>query len=191
MVPAGAPVWSTAAVKRPIACGAAAIRSGSAPWTVLIRNFTAAGPNCVWVADFTNCRTWAGPCYVAFIGDVFAKRIVSWLARRYSQAHRPGPHSAADPAAGAMAASRTERPTVFTTKICSARASPGNGTHRGLFHVTRMLMYTEDPCGVRRWREILLSILRLITIDAARPNDGWSAARRRERWGTGSGNPGC
>ncbi|MCH9677590.1 MAG: IS3 family transposase, partial [Actinomycetia bacterium] len=38
----------------------------------LDRNFTAACPNRVWVADFTYCRTWAGFVYVAFIIDVFA-----------------------------------------------------------------------------------------------------------------------
>jgi transposase InsO family protein len=46
----------------------------------LDRNFTAACPNRVWVADFTYCRTWAGFVYVAFIIDVFSRKIVGWHA---------------------------------------------------------------------------------------------------------------
>ena len=44
------------------------------------RDFTAAAPNCLWVADFTYVRTWAGFVYVAFIIDVFSRRIVGWHA---------------------------------------------------------------------------------------------------------------
>ncbi len=47
---------------------------------LLNRDFTAAAPNMVWIADFTYCRTWAGFCYVAFVVDVFAQRIVAWHA---------------------------------------------------------------------------------------------------------------
>src|SRR5215212_9896704 len=47
---------------------------------LLNRDFTAAAPNTRWVADFTYCRTWTGFCYVAFIVDVFAQRIVAWHA---------------------------------------------------------------------------------------------------------------
>ena len=46
----------------------------------LDRNFTAACPNRVWVADFTYCRTWAGFVYVAFVIDVFSRKIVGWHA---------------------------------------------------------------------------------------------------------------
>ena len=53
----------------------------------LDRNFTAACPNRVWVADFTYCRTWAGFVYVAFIIDVFAP-LNRRLARDDDQAHR-------------------------------------------------------------------------------------------------------
>jgi transposase InsO family protein len=42
------------------------------------RNFTANGPNQLWVADLTYVATWAGFAYVAFITDVFSRRIVGW-----------------------------------------------------------------------------------------------------------------
>jgi transposase InsO family protein len=42
------------------------------------RNFTATRPNQLWVSDFTYVATWRGFVYVAFVSDVFARRIVGW-----------------------------------------------------------------------------------------------------------------
>ena len=46
------------------------------------RDFTATRPNEKWVADFTYCSTWSGIVYVAFVTDVFSRRIVGWKAAR-------------------------------------------------------------------------------------------------------------
>jgi putative transposase len=42
------------------------------------RNFTAERPNQLWVSDLTYVATWRGFVYVAFVIDVFARRIVGW-----------------------------------------------------------------------------------------------------------------
>ncbi len=42
------------------------------------RQFKADRPNALWVVDFTYVSTWAGFVYVAFVIDVFARRIVGW-----------------------------------------------------------------------------------------------------------------
>ncbi|MBK8665315.1 MAG: IS3 family transposase [Burkholderiales bacterium] len=42
------------------------------------RHFKARRPNQLWVADFTYVSTWQGFVYVAFVVDVFARRIVGW-----------------------------------------------------------------------------------------------------------------
>ncbi|WP_371412925.1 IS3 family transposase [Thiomonas sp. X19] len=42
------------------------------------RVFKAARPNALWVSDFTYVSTWQGWLYVAFVIDVFARRIVGW-----------------------------------------------------------------------------------------------------------------
>jgi putative transposase len=42
------------------------------------RQFKAQRPNQLWVADFTYVSTWQGFVYVAFVVDVFARRIVGW-----------------------------------------------------------------------------------------------------------------
>jgi transposase InsO family protein len=42
------------------------------------RYFKAQRPNQLWVADFTYVSTWQGFVYVAFVVDVFARRIVGW-----------------------------------------------------------------------------------------------------------------
>src|SRR5713101_4895501 len=39
---------------------------------------TTTGPNQLWVSDFTYVATWRGFVYVAFVIDVFARRIVGW-----------------------------------------------------------------------------------------------------------------
>ena len=45
---------------------------------LVVRNFTATRPNQLWVSDFTYVATWRGFVYVAFVIDVFARRIVGW-----------------------------------------------------------------------------------------------------------------
>ena len=46
------------------------------------RQFAATQPNQLWVADITYVATWVGFAYVAFITDVFARRIVGWRVSR-------------------------------------------------------------------------------------------------------------
>jgi transposase InsO family protein len=42
------------------------------------RQFRADRPNQLWVSDFTYVSTWQGWLYVAFVVDVYARRIVGW-----------------------------------------------------------------------------------------------------------------
>jgi putative transposase len=44
------------------------------------RQFSAERPNQWWVADLTYVATWRGFVYVAFVIDVFSRRIVGWRA---------------------------------------------------------------------------------------------------------------
>jgi len=49
------------------------------PRDLVQRSFTATAPNQLWVADITYVSTWRNHVvYVAFIIDVFARRIVGW-----------------------------------------------------------------------------------------------------------------
>ena len=50
------------------------------------RQFGAERPDALWVADFTYVATWQGFVYVAFVIDVFARRIVGWRASRTAHA---------------------------------------------------------------------------------------------------------
>ena len=50
------------------------------PLDLVERNFTATRPNQLWVADLTYVATWRGVMYVAFVIDVFSRRIVGWRA---------------------------------------------------------------------------------------------------------------
>jgi transposase InsO family protein len=50
------------------------------PQDLVSRQFRATAPNQLWVADLTYVATWRGFVYVAFVIDVFARRIVGWRA---------------------------------------------------------------------------------------------------------------
>ena len=53
-------------------------RAAPCPQDHVNRQFQASRPNTLWVSDFTYVSTWQGVVYVAFIIDVFARRIVGW-----------------------------------------------------------------------------------------------------------------
>ena len=48
------------------------------PADLVQRNFAAERPNQLWVADITYVATWVGFVYVAFVTDVFSRKIVGW-----------------------------------------------------------------------------------------------------------------
>ncbi len=52
--------------------------SAPCPLDRVHRAFKADRPNQLWVSDFTYVSTWQGFVYVAFVIDVFARRIVGW-----------------------------------------------------------------------------------------------------------------
>ena len=67
------------------------------------RDFTATGPDQLYVADFTYLRCWEGTVFLAFVIDVFSRRIVGWQlaghmraslvcdALRHGRRHAPAP----------------------------------------------------------------------------------------------------
>jgi transposase InsO family protein len=61
-------------------------KSAPCPLDKVNRNFAATAPNRLWVSDFTYVSTWGGFVYVAFIIDVFARRIVGWRVSRTAHA---------------------------------------------------------------------------------------------------------
>ena len=52
------------------------------PADLVERDFSAARPNQLWVADLTYVATWSGFVYVAFIIDAFSRFLVGWQASR-------------------------------------------------------------------------------------------------------------
>ena len=61
-------------------------RAAPCPLDHVNRQFKAQAPNVLWVSDFTYVSTWTGFVYVAFVIDVFARRIVGWRASRTAHA---------------------------------------------------------------------------------------------------------
>ena len=59
----------------------------AAPFPDLVnRDFTATGPDRLWVADITQLPTRAGPCYLAAITDTWSRRIVGWSMATHMRA---------------------------------------------------------------------------------------------------------
>lgn len=50
------------------------------PLDLVQRQFVVDRPNQLWVADVTYVATWRGVVYVAFVIDVFSRRMVGWRA---------------------------------------------------------------------------------------------------------------
>jgi len=61
-------------VKRTTVAAEVAARPGD----LLDRDFTAPAPNRRWVADITYVATWTGFVYVAFVLDLYSRRVVGW-----------------------------------------------------------------------------------------------------------------
>jgi putative transposase len=59
--------------------------AASRPADLVQRVFQATRPNQLWVADFTYVATWNGFVYVAFIIDVFGRRVIGWRVARSMQ----------------------------------------------------------------------------------------------------------
>jgi putative transposase len=56
------------------------IRDPNAPRVadLVNRDFTAPGPDRLWVADFTETSSWQGVVYFSFVIDVYSRRVVGW-----------------------------------------------------------------------------------------------------------------
>lgn len=59
--------------------------SAAKPLDLVKREFTASRPNQLWVADITYVATWSGFVYVAFVIDVFSRKIVGWRVMKSMQ----------------------------------------------------------------------------------------------------------
>jgi transposase InsO family protein len=61
-------------------------KAAPCPMDRVNRQFKAPAPNRLWVSDFTYVSTWGGMVYVAFVIDVYARRIVGWQVSRTAHA---------------------------------------------------------------------------------------------------------
>jgi putative transposase len=102
------------------------------------RNFTASRPDALWVADFTYCSTWSGIVYVAFIIDVFSRRLVGWKAARsmtttlvldaLNMAAWTRRHTTLDGLICHTDAGSQYTSIAYTERLCDVGAAPSIGT---------------------------------------------------------------
>jgi putative transposase len=103
------------------------------PADLVKRQFAAIRPNQLWVADFTYVATWAGFVYVAFVIDVFSRRIIGWRVAR--SMHTDLVLDALDQALWARSNSKSvihpERPGL-PVSLDSLRRAPEGGWRRAI-----------------------------------------------------------
>jgi putative transposase len=63
--------------------------SAAQPDDLVGRDFTAAAPDRLWLADITYVPTWQGFVYVAFVLDVFSRMIVGWQTADHLRTELP------------------------------------------------------------------------------------------------------
>jgi len=129
------------------------------------RQFKAGSPNELWVSDFTYVSTWQGFVYVAFIIDVFARRIVGW--RVSSTAHTDFVLDALEqalydrgPAAGKRLVAHSDRGAQYTSiryteRLAEAGIEPSVGSvgdsYDNALAETINGIYKAEVIHRRRW----------------------------------------
>ena len=98
------------------------------------RDFTAAGPNELWVTDLTFVPTFAGIAYVCFIVDAFSRMIVGW---------RVASHMRTEMVLDAIEMARWSRGTRLQGLRCHSDAGSQGGFNWSSQHL--------DDGGVQRW----------------------------------------
>jgi len=112
------------------------------------RCFTAERPNQLWVADITYVRILGGFCYIAFITDVYSRRIVGWAVS--DNLHTAGlPLLALKHALVSTGASRDRHGLVHH----SDRGSQG-GFNRSSQHPQNHWRYGRWPARTGRGRSV-------------------------------------
>ena len=108
------------------------------PSDLVNRPFTAPAPRRLWVCDVTYVATWSGFAYVAFVTDVYSRRIVGWNVASTLRAEIL-PLQALDMAAWAAGGDLTGlthhsdhgsnyMAMVYTNRIVELGAVPSTGT---------------------------------------------------------------
>lgn len=113
-------------------------RTQSLPQDLVNRRFTADGPRQLWVCDVAYVATWSGFAHVAFVTNVYSRRIVGWNVAATLKAEIL-PLQALDMAAWDAGGDLTELPhhsdhgsnymaMVYTDRVVELGADPSTGT---------------------------------------------------------------
>ena len=127
------------------------------------RDFTATGPNQLWVTDLTFVPTWAGIAYVCFIIDAYSRMIVGW---------RVASHMRTEMVLDAIEMARWSRGTQLTGLRCHSDAGSQGEFNRSSQHLDHGGVGWDDLEGRCRRRRLGL--------DGSGPRIG-RCGRRRAR----------
>ena len=129
------------------------------PPDLVTRQFTAVRPNQLWVADLTYIATWRGFVYVAFVIDVFSRRIVGWRASTSLRS---------DLALDALEQALYDRPIVPAEPLV-------HHSDRGVLGGFNWSSQQLSGRGCDDETEAVFSARRTRHVTLARPTIGWAA----------------
>jgi len=137
------------------------------PQDLVQRQFRATRPNQLWVADLTYVATWSGFVYIAFVIDVFSRRIVGWRVAAslrtdlaldaleqalHARPHADGLVHHSDRGVQYLSIRYTER--LATASIASSVGSVGDSYDNALAESVIGLFKTEVIRARGPWRAI-------------------------------------
>ena len=96
---------------------------------LLDRNFTAAAPNRIWLADITYVETDQGWLYLATVMDLYSRKIVGWAMADHLRTDLPLA-ALTDGHLGAAARRRPDPPFRSRRSICLGGLSQGDAVRR-------------------------------------------------------------
>ena len=113
-------------------------KTAALPSDLVNRRFTAPAPRRLWVCDVTYVATWSGFAYVAFVTDVYSRRIVGWNVAATLKAEilpLQAPDMAAWDAGGDLTGlthhsdhGSNYMAMVYTDRVVELGATPSTGT---------------------------------------------------------------
>jgi putative transposase len=139
------------------------------PLDLVTRQFAATRPNQLWVADLTYVATWRGFAYVAFVIDVFARRILGWRvsstlrrtwrsmcwSRRFTIVHSPATSGSSIVATAAYSICRSGTPNAVRRWGSGRRsAAQGDSYDNALAESVIGLYKTEEIHRRGPWRSV-------------------------------------
>ena len=117
------------------------------------RDFAAPAPDRLWVGDLTYLRCWEGGVYLAFVIDVYSRKVVGWQLASHMRTSLVldalGMASAPSPGADFGLVAHTDQGSQYTAGSTPRPLTTTRSSHRSAASVTPMTTRWPSPSWTR------------------------------------------